>query len=984
MRNTRLSAAVLLLSATFLTAPAVGQVYTPTLGNNSAFTINQISETDYDETNPEMFVGYRLDGEGKPVKDFYRINLRSDKTYTVEYKDKVNTREETGAEFTFDGGALSVADGENNGNIVGALFRNNVTNVQLTGTEKKNTVTVRGGGLYNEGVIENLQADFIGNNAHAQIIIKQGDGHVRAYGGAIYNSGYIENIEGDFIGNKVNADSTFSGGGSAAISAEGGAVYNEGWIDNIKGDFISNQARSSGGAITIAKEGYIEKIEADFINNSTFGLNTIGGAISVKGEVKEIYGNFINNTTTVDGGAIVIVSNGSDNGTVGKISGNFIGNNVKGYLGYLRGGAIAIRHGDTSPVIDADFINNYAVNTRVLSGADAQARPVATGGAIDTSADTTFVADNVNHVFSGNYTLDKFGKEYNALFVNSSFKPTISFNTAHNGQWIINDSIKGGLNRVSSLKYDNQYNLSFSGDGSGTIWINNDIINADSIKVENTTLRFGAYRHDDQTATNWNGHGRIVNGVNGRDPVTSLSLLKSNLDLFNHYQDTIELKDYLAASSFVHLDVDVENLSADMLKVNGDVAGTTKLILYPNSNKDIRGQSIVFATSQNDTTGDKFSFVVSRVYTSPYMFDVVYHQLGEGENQWSLVMNEEVNPDADEKPDVPEVPDIPVKPTPAVDYRKVAPEVIAYQGLPVAALEQTKGMIGNIGRQVQNGRVSCEKCGVKDYYWNGKAYHTLWANVVYQTSENEALVNVDADVWGIEAGGDLQHDLNNKLGLFVSYRKGNYDMNGKGKYYYSTVGSEIDIDSYLAGLYYRYDRNHWWTFATVYGGIQRVDLKTKDGIKSDTDGTEFGGSVELGYDYNLSKTLYLTPSVGAFYTQLNYGDASDSAGKTAEYGLLRQLELEAGVKLTKAFVTDEGYANVYVKPSVVQTLNGGDEVKVSGLREINTLDDQTLGRIELGGRYGFTEQLSAYGWGNHTFGDDYKASTFGLGLSYSW
>ena len=346
MRNTRLSAAVLLLSATFLTAPAVGQVYTPTLGNNSAFTINQISETDYDETNPEMFVGYRLDGEGKPVKDFYRINLRSDKTYTVEYKDKVNTREETGAEFTFDGGALSVADGENNGNIVGALFRNNVTNVQLTGTEKKNTVTVRGGGLYNEGVIENLQADFIGNNAHAQIIIKQGDGHVRAYGGAIYNSGYIENIEGDFIGNKVNADSTFSGGGSAAISAEGGAVYNEGWIDNIKGDFISNQARSSGGAITIAKEGYIEKIEADFINNSTFGLNTIGGAISVKGEVKEIYGNFINNTTTVDGGAIVIVSNGSDNGTVGKISGNFIGNNVKGYLGYLRGGAIAIRHGE--------------------------------------------------------------------------------------------------------------------------------------------------------------------------------------------------------------------------------------------------------------------------------------------------------------------------------------------------------------------------------------------------------------------------------------------------------------------------------------------------------------------------------------------------------------------------------------------------------------------------------------------------------------
>ena len=100
--------------------------------------------------------------------------------------------------------------------------------------------------------------------------------------------------------------------------------------------------------------------------------------------------------------------------------------------------------------------------------------------------------------------------------------------------------------------------------------------------------------------------------------------------------------------------------------------------------------------------------------------------------------------------------------------------------------------------------------------------------------------------------------------------------------------------------------------------FREVDLKTKDGIKSDTDGTEFGGSVELGYDYAINKTLYLTPSVGAFYTQVDYDDATDSAGKIAKYNTLRQLELEAGVKLTKAFVMDEGYANVYVKPSVVQ------------------------------------------------------------------
>ena len=116
-------------------------------------------------------------------------------------------------------------------------------------------------------------------------------------------------------------------------------------------------------------------------------------------------------------------------------------------------------------------------------------------------------------------------------------------------------------------------------------------------------------------------------------------------------------------------------------------------------------------------------------------------------------------------------------------------------------------------------------------------------------------------------------------------------MNGDGKHHYSTIGSEIDIDSYLAGLYYRYDRNHWWTFATVYGGIQRVDLKTKDGIKSDTDGTgEFGALVlRLGCDYQPLQNLCTDLSMGAFYTQVDYDDATDSAGKIAKYNTLRQL-----------------------------------------------------------------------------------------------
>ena len=663
----------------------------------------------------------------------------------------------------------------------------------------------------------------------------------------------------------------------------------------------------------------------------------------------------------------------------------------------MAGGAVFNYNNAFIGSITGNFLNNYS---RAVGTGN-----VALGGAVYTAKKMTFAAEEQKTYFmSGNYTLGRsYNKRYNAIFVETGASgevPVITFDTAGGGAWVINDNIEGGKNSNNVIDYTARYNLAFTGDGvlnedgltDRYVSINNDIINAGEVTVEGTTLRFGAYQHEDKTANNWDGHGRFVASLNkdgtvnlDAEAVTTLSLNNAAFDLYNEYQDTVNLKGWKASgNSFLHVDVDVENLTADMLNINGNVEGTTKLVLYPNSDKDIRGESILFAQSTNDTTGNADSFKVWRVYRSPYMFDVKHTPTGKNANQWELEMGNQVNPDADQKPDErpdPEVPDVKPTPTPDKPTNPVYGEVVAYGALPAAAIEQTRSVVDNVFGQTAGRRSYCPGCGFYDYYWNGEGFRNLWINPTYYTSNIDSPFDIDADVWGIEAGGDLQHDLNNKLGLFVSYRKGNYDMNGDGKHYYSTVGSEIDIDSYLAGLYYRYDRNNWYAFATLYGGIQQADIKTDDGIKSDTDGVEFGASLEAGYDYNLTDTVYLTPSLGVFYTQVNYDDATDSVGKKAEYNDLKQIELEAGVKLTKAFRLDEGYANVYVKPSVVQTIVDGDEVNITGLGKVNTLDDETLGRIELGGRYGFTDQLSAYGWANYTFGSDYDATTVGLGLN---
>ena len=971
----------------------------------------------------------------KPA-DYTESNTRINDTLSADSVNKVvfktsdgsaiyNTKDNSSVNITADfiGNSASLSSMISNRGFIGNISGNFMGNFgqaiynssngtaiigDITGDFIGNYASGKGGAIFNNlGTIGNITGNFIGNYVF----------NANAIGGAIYNSGIIGDITGDFIGN-YSSDSV------------GGAIFNDfdSSIGNIIGDFIGNHSKAYGGAIDNSGRTAIGNITGDFIGNyASYDVGSaIGGAIDNSGTIGNITGNFIGNYIlggySVQGGAIYnkdgiigdiigdfignydtsrgsayggAIYNGSK-GTaiIGDITGDFIGNyaSVSAVNGIAKGGAI-YNENATIGDITGNFLSNYVQHLSKYSN-------LTLGGAVYSNANLSFTAKGKQRFFSGNYTNDQTrGKNYNALFVQSvtdlASAPVIAFDTTGGGAWVVNDSIEGGYASSTNMTYAGRYyNLSFTGDGvlnengltDQYISINNDVINAGEVTVEGTTLRFGAYQHEDKTANNWDGHGRFLAALKAdgtadldAEAVTSLSLNNAAFDLYNKYQDTVNLKGWKASGdSYLHVDVDVENLTADMLNVNGNVEGTTRLVLYPTSNKDIRGESILFAQSTNDTTGNADSFKVWRVYRSPYMFETKYTKTGENANKWELEMNDTANdyagvepgerPDP-EVPDLPDIPDLRPHPMPAPGSKaEVAPEVIAMGSLPAAAIEQTRSMVDNVAGQT-----------IKT-----EADHNLWVNPTYYTSNYDAPFDIDADVWGIEAGGDLQHDLNNKLGLFVSYRKGNYDMNGDGKHYYSTVGSEIDIDSYLAGLYYRYDRNNWYAFATLYGGIQQADIKTDDGVKSDTDGVEFGASLEAGYDYNLTDTVYLTPSLGVFYTQVNYDDATDSVGKKAEYNDLKQIELEAGVKLTKAFRLDEGYANVYVKPSVVQTLVDGDEVNITGLGKVNTLDDETLGRIEFGGRYGFTDQLSVYGWANYTFGSDYDATTVGLGLNYAW
>ena len=179
----------------------------------------------------------------------------------------------------------------------------------------------------------------------------------------------------------------------------------------------------------------------------------------------------------------------------------------------------------------------------------------------------------------------------------------------------------------------------------------------------------------------------------------------------------------------------------------------------------------------------------------------------------------------------------------------------------------------------------------------------------------------------------------NRLGLFASYRQGEYELSGEGKDYYAKSGANIEVDSWIMGLYHRYDKRKLWTMSTIYGGIQKVVLDTFDGVSANTDGIQFGGSVEAGLVFEPQKRLTIEPSIRLGYNFIKYDNISDDYGKHAEFDDVHNVDISTSIKIEKTFFRYKADTinKIYFKPSIIQT-----------------------------------------------FGNDYNAIDFNVGIGYNW
>ncbi len=390
------------------------------------------------------------------------------------------------------------------------------------------------GGVIGSGVdITSVDANFIGSGAYlsggaifnsnpnppTELITGNYIGnYTAAYGGgAISNRTHSELITGNFIGNHSN-------GSGGVLNNVGGT------IDTLDGTYIANSGNDGGGALENSG-GTVHNLKGTYALNT--GRNQGGALLNVwSGRIDNIIGaNFLGNSAN-KGGAI-----GNNNSTIGFIdenenfSGGIVNSNFIANHAQSQGGAIY--NSGTMNIEDSNFIGNYAKSE---SG-------TAQGGAIWTNKDLNVIADNGTSTFKDNYVQVGDGeKDYQAIWVDGADKK-LNLQQFNNGKMYMYDNING----------TDGYTVNIEGDGTGTMYLYNDIKNA-NVGFDNTTIN----------TVNNDIHTYEFNSL----ALNSNTKFVADVDLVNEQMDHIETGNNYTITDGAKLTVSGMNLLNDAEKEN--------------------------------------------------------------------------------------------------------------------------------------------------------------------------------------------------------------------------------------------------------------------------------------------------------------------------------------------------------------------------------------------------------------------------------
>ena len=846
------------------------------------------------------------------------------------------------SQTTLDGGIMNVTGGglaqdstiNNTGEIIAqdaSLVSNTTVNsggtLTLEGSANADVVVVNQGGL--------IDASQTNATVRGLTVNDQGSYHLTTNNDVVNATLYGKHY-----------DTLFNGGVGEGIIVGGNSQ-----LDVLDKARLNNTVLQDNGTVNVQNGGTVSATTA--YGSSDIMLESGGSATnSVLNE---------NSSMIVDGTALDTIVNSDGHATdSGNVQGLEVNSGGMAFNSTVNtNGSMLVKSGGDAydTVVNGGFLS--AENGANLNNVEALGS--STLGFADGANLNGSVAISQNATLAGTY-------DYDNLFSDTNISSLVIVNG-------VNEKFSNTLEATSSGKNltfaDGNFNISSNGaNGSTTVsgWSHIDIggkqgtahvalagdlnmVDADSnIKINQGSVL------DTSGVENINILGSVINA--GDLNMVSAGNLAEEKD-----NTTTIAGNYVGQSnSTIALKVDTQNNIADKLVVNGDVSGNSSLNIHITSSAK-PGEKILFLEAPNDDLATASNFSIWRVNSSPYLWETSH----EG-NNWYMDMSN-IN-----------------------GKIGVYSETLAYMGLPHAALEQTRSVVYNVINKINlrnNNLVDNRVMHSPSYHYYSKGIenfynnYNFWIMPIFHSISNEGSINYDADIMGGEAGIDIYNNNNNRIGIFASYRQGDYEFDGEAENFFARYGSDIDIDSYLGGVYYRYNWQNAWALATVYGGIQNADIKTKDDVTSDTDATEYGVSLAAGYVYNINYSFNIEPSVLINMTSIRYDDAKDIYEKSAEFDTLTSLEADLGVKFEQTWNLDRGFAKVYIRPSILFNSVSGSEVTITNLLDKTPeIDDGTFARLEIGGSADLSKFFSLYATARATAGSDYQDVAVTAGLNY--
>ena len=257
-----------------------------------------------------------------------------------------------------------IIDGNTSGSYGGAIYANNLLNVNNAVFSNNTNSASTGGAIFSSGMRVTVQnSDFVGNSAANN-------------GGAIYSTG---NNGREDIPELTLSNVSFRGNTAAS---KGGAVYLNGARAYVTGsEFIENTAKY-GGAISAASGGTLEVTETEFTDNAA---SSTGGALMSDAStvvLNEVTGE----GNSASGGGFLL--NDADS-VVTVYHSTFTGNTSS-----KLGGAFSLQAGAVTRVYDTAFTGNSA-------GTNGGAVGVYTDGAETVVQNCTFTGNRADDGFGG-------------------------------------------------------------------------------------------------------------------------------------------------------------------------------------------------------------------------------------------------------------------------------------------------------------------------------------------------------------------------------------------------------------------------------------------------------------------------------------------------------------------------------------------------------------------------------------------------------